>query len=123
MHVEGRARRHLRVRIDQADLVNAIASGELVGERTAEDACAENGDRSTSTFSFVHPGGILFSMTVGPQLAGQVAVVTGGSRGIGLATASALMTHGVDVTICGRSEESLRAARLQIERVPGSASG
>ena len=62
-------------------------------------------------------------MTVGPQLAGRVAVVTGGSRGIGLATASALMTHGVDVTICGRGEESLRAARLQIERLPGSASG
>ena len=62
-------------------------------------------------------------MTVGPQLAGRVAVVTGGSRGIGLATASALMTHGVDVTICGRGEESLRAARLQIERVPGSTSG
>ena len=43
-------------------------------------------------------------------LDGKVAVVTGGSRGIGLAVASALLDRGADVTICGRSDRQLRMA-------------
>ena len=50
-----------------------------------------------------------------PTLKGQVAVVTGGSRGIGLAIARALVTHGVSVAITGRSDEHLASARPQIE--------
>jgi 3-oxoacyl-[acyl-carrier protein] reductase len=44
-----------------------------------------------------------------PDLAGKVAVVTGGSRGIGAATAHALAANGVDVAIVGRDGAALSA--------------
>jgi 3-oxoacyl-[acyl-carrier protein] reductase len=44
-----------------------------------------------------------------PDLAGKVAVVTGGSRGIGAATALALAANGVDVAVVGRDEAALTA--------------
>jgi NAD(P)-dependent dehydrogenase (short-subunit alcohol dehydrogenase family) len=43
--------------------------------------------------------------------AGRVAVVTGGSSGIGLATARLLLAEGARVAICGRDETRLAAAR------------
>ena len=49
------------------------------------------------------------------QLRGQVAIVTGGSRGIGLAIARALVAHGVNVAITGRNDTHLSEARRQIE--------
>ncbi len=42
-----------------------------------------------------------------PDLAGQVAVVTGGSRGIGAATARALADNGVAVAAVGRDRDAL----------------
>jgi 3-oxoacyl-[acyl-carrier protein] reductase len=54
-------------------------------------------------------------------LSGKVAVVTGGSRGIGLAIASALCAEGMHVAITGRSDAHLSAARPAIEAAgPGS---
>jgi 3-oxoacyl-[acyl-carrier protein] reductase len=49
------------------------------------------------------------------SLAGKVAVVTGGSRGIGLAIARALVAEGAQVTITGRDESHLSSARRAIE--------
>jgi NAD(P)-dependent dehydrogenase (short-subunit alcohol dehydrogenase family) len=43
-------------------------------------------------------------------LSGQVALVTGGGSGIGLASAKRLAADGASVTICGRSEERLASA-------------
>ena len=43
-------------------------------------------------------------------LEGRTAVVTGGSSGIGLATARALLAEGASVAICGRNEERLAQA-------------
>jgi 3-oxoacyl-[acyl-carrier protein] reductase len=40
----------------------------------------------------------------------RVAIVTGGTRGIGLATAKALALEGCQVAVCGRTASSLRAA-------------
>jgi 3-oxoacyl-[acyl-carrier protein] reductase len=49
------------------------------------------------------------------QLTGKVAIVTGGTRGIGLAIARALVAEGVHVAITGRSAAQFAAARSSIE--------
>jgi NAD(P)-dependent dehydrogenase (short-subunit alcohol dehydrogenase family) len=52
---------------------------------------------------------------------GKVAIVTGGSRGIGFAIAHALVAHGVQVTITGVDEGRLSEARRRIQGAgPGS---
>src|SRR5690349_18002018 len=43
-------------------------------------------------------------------LAGRVVVVTGGTRGIGLATAEALAQAGATVVVTGRDEQTAKAA-------------
>jgi NAD(P)-dependent dehydrogenase (short-subunit alcohol dehydrogenase family) len=47
-------------------------------------------------------------------LKGKVAVVTGGTSGIGLATARVLLDEGASVAICGRDETRLAAARSSL---------
>ena len=52
-------------------------------------------------------------MTSGPPLAGRVALVTGGARGIGLACAQGLSAAGAGVVIVDRlAQEAQAAARL-----------
>ena len=48
------------------------------------------------------------------ELDGKVAIVTGSSRGLGLASARALAAEGCRVTICARSEGRLRQAASEI---------
>ena len=52
-------------------------------------------------------------------LRGKVAIVTGGSMGIGKATAMALASEGVDVAICARGVEHLEAAAAEIRAATG----
>jgi len=54
------------------------------------------------------------------QLAGRRAVVTGGSRGIGKATATMLAREGAEVIIAARSPEALAAAAGQIRAASGA---
>jgi 3-oxoacyl-[acyl-carrier protein] reductase len=55
------------------------------------------------------------------SLNGKVAIVTGGSRGIGLAIARALVADGVRVAVTGRSAAHLSTARRSIEAAgPGA---
>ena len=44
------------------------------------------------------------------SLEGKIAIVTGGSKGIGRAAAVGLAQEGVDVTICARGMEDLEDA-------------
>ena len=54
-------------------------------------------------------------------LRGKVAVVTGGSRGIGFAVAHALVADGANVTVTGRDDKQLSDARARLEGAgPGS---
>ena len=50
------------------------------------------------------------------RLLGKVAVVTGGSRGIGYAIARALAAEGCSVVITGRDDAALKSARNSASR-------
>ena len=51
------------------------------------------------------------------ELKGKTALVTGGSRGIGLAIAKALEREGADVIICSRSLSNLESASKELAHV------
>jgi NAD(P)-dependent dehydrogenase (short-subunit alcohol dehydrogenase family) len=51
------------------------------------------------------------------SIEGRAALVTGGGSGIGLGTAKRLAADGAHVTICGRTEDRLRAATAELRQV------
>jgi 3-oxoacyl-[acyl-carrier protein] reductase len=53
------------------------------------------------------------------QLQDKVAIVTGGSRGLGLASARALVAEGARVVICARGEEALQSAAATLRSLAG----
>ena len=53
------------------------------------------------------------------DFSGQVALITGGSDGIGRATAELLTQRGATVIVCARGEEKLEATRKAIEEAGG----
>ena len=55
------------------------------------------------------------------DLTDKVAIVTGSSRGLGLACARALVDEGCRVTICARGEDALSAAAADLRAVAGAA--
>ena len=62
-------------------------------------------------------------MTDGKPLAGRTAVVTGGTRGIGLAIARALAEDGASVVVSGRDAGRLDSAVKELETLGASALG
>jgi 3-oxoacyl-[acyl-carrier protein] reductase len=52
-------------------------------------------------------------------LTDKIAIVTGSTRGLGLASARALVAEGCNVTICARGEKGLTDANADLRRVPG----
>ena len=62
-------------------------------------------------------------MTAAKELAGRVAVVTGGGRGIGLAIARALAEDGASVVVSGRDAGRLDAAGKELEALGASSLG
>jgi NAD(P)-dependent dehydrogenase (short-subunit alcohol dehydrogenase family) len=58
------------------------------------------------------------------SLTGKVALITGGSKGIGLAIAESMVAHGMNVVITARNEtEVLEAAKALSAKGPGKAVG
>jgi NAD(P)-dependent dehydrogenase (short-subunit alcohol dehydrogenase family) len=56
------------------------------------------------------------SNNLGRKLAGRIAVITGGSSGIGWATAKRFVEEGAHVVITGRREKELKEAASFIKR-------
>ena len=56
-------------------------------------------------------------------LKGKVAVVTGGTQGIGRATALKLAQEGANVAICARTQEAVDATAAEIQKAGGQALG
>lgn len=56
---------------------------------------------------------------VSQKLTGKVALITGGSRGIGKAVAAAYAREGAKVFICGRDEPTLRQTAAEIRAAKG----
>jgi 3-oxoacyl-[acyl-carrier protein] reductase len=54
------------------------------------------------------------------ELENKVAIVTGSSRGLGLACARALLEEGCNVTICARGQERLVAATTELRVIEGA---
>lgn len=75
---------------------------------TSEPASHPHGDQQLATY---------------PDLAGKVAVVTGGSRGIGAATARALADNLVAVAVVGRDQAAIDATVEGISAEGGTAVG
>ncbi len=48
------------------------------------------------------------------KLDGRVALITGGSKGLGKSMARGLAEHGADILICARNEDELKAAAAEI---------
>src|SRR5688572_33280292 len=63
------------------------------------------------------------SATTTASSAERVALVTGGTRGIGRAIVEALLGEGWRVGFCGRSEDSVAAATAELAGRPASAGG
>ena len=55
------------------------------------------------------------------KLSGKVAIVTGGSRGIGKATAKMFVQEGANVVITDRKSTRLNSSHIQKSRMPSSA--
>src|SRR5581483_9535873 len=91
--------------VDETDVGRSVALRKALRQQAAQLACSDDGDRE-------HGWAIVSGME---SLNGKVALVTGGSRGIGQAMARALVAAGAQVAVTGKSAEHLSAARRSIE--------
>ena len=57
------------------------------------------------------------------ELKGKIAMVTGGTRGLGEVSAKALAGAGADIAVCGRSAEDLKRVTDEIRKLGRKAAG
>jgi 3-oxoacyl-[acyl-carrier protein] reductase len=59
----------------------------------------------------------MYILRMGTSLEGKVAIITGGSRGIGLAIAAALLQKGTHVAVTGVNKERLEKVEAELTRI------
>lgn len=74
----------------------------------------------TSVANNTHTTAQITTLAQNQLLAGRLALVTGGSSGIGLAIAEAFINSGASVVICGRSDERNKKALEKIKQGSGA---
>src|SRR5258707_7736224 len=79
---------------------------------------SKSGQRNPSGAAMPLPPSVV---PVFPDLRGKIAIVTGGSRGIGAETCLALARNGVKVAINGRDEAAIQATVQAIRAIRGEA--
>ncbi len=90
---------------------SAKATDQLGASQSPVDTAIEDSIRSLSAYGHLRLDDGYFD--------GKVALVTGGSRGVGFATARALALRGAKVVITARGETRLQDAKDRIERLGG----
>lgn len=92
-------------------------AGPQIERRSAAPAPPSDGDRSAGPPDFTTRArqGKEGQKEMDLGLEARKALVTAGSRGIGLAIAQTLAEQGCDVAICARGEEGLEVARKDLE--------
>jgi dihydroflavonol-4-reductase len=86
------------------------ARQELGLEQTTADTAIEESVKGLRQYGHLEPPGK-------KSFAGKVALITGASRGVGFATARALVLAGAKVVITARSEGRLEDSRRKLERL------
>lgn len=99
------------------------APGQLGRRATAGSATRLDSGAAIAAAGAVAAGallaGTLWKMRRGGSIAGEVAIVTGGSRGLGYLIARRLLVEGCRVVICGREEATLERALGRLRRETG----
>ncbi len=110
--VERFARSDRRVDVDEPDCAYKIVPRQHMRQLAAKLAGADDRD-------LPHPAGIVcgprHKIGIAMTFQGRSAIVTGGSRGIGLAVARALVAEGVNVAVLARNADALSRARAHAE--------
>jgi NAD(P)-dependent dehydrogenase (short-subunit alcohol dehydrogenase family) len=94
---------------------NRQARALLAGSGIACPPLARYADRIWDYWERHLDPDLFIDHTLRGQVAGKVVLVTGGSSGIGLATAHKLAEAGAITLVCGRDEAKLAAAKKQVE--------
>jgi NAD(P)-dependent dehydrogenase (short-subunit alcohol dehydrogenase family) len=128
LEVERFARRSVGCIVDEHDTADVPRGGHRLGHRASNGSGADDRDsahrRRLVTFERRGVGvRVLYKDAVSLEvpLSGKIAFVTGGSRGIGLATARALLAEGARVVITATSDDTLRTAAAQLGDASGAA--
>ena len=115
------SRRYARCIVDDDDPAYMLATRERMGGRAAQLSSSDDANSRHESVEYSRRRVDVQSRSVNTDpstdmtsLSGKVAFVTGGSRGIGLATAKAFVASGASVAITGTDQSRLDSAVVSL---------